>query len=117
VGLVERVCWRARKRGVSARTVTLKLRYADFQTLTRSRTFAATNSEIDVLPVVLGLYRKARTRRTSVRLVGVQLSNLREPDPQLELELDVNARLHESVDKIREKFGFAAVGAAEAHKK
>ena len=31
--LCERVCWRARKRGVKARTVTLKLRYADFHTL------------------------------------------------------------------------------------
>src|SRR5512133_1865067 len=35
-GLCERVCWRARKRHVKARTVTLKLRYADFHTLTRS---------------------------------------------------------------------------------
>lgn len=36
--LTERVCWRARKRGVKARTVTLKLRYADFRTLSRART-------------------------------------------------------------------------------
>jgi nucleotidyltransferase/DNA polymerase involved in DNA repair len=32
--LCERVCWRARRRGVQARTITLKLRYADFDTLT-----------------------------------------------------------------------------------
>ena len=35
--LTERVCHRARKRGIRARTITLKLRYADFQTLTRSK--------------------------------------------------------------------------------
>ncbi len=116
--LVERVCWRARKRGVKGRTVTLKLRYADFQTLTRSRTFAAaTNSELDVLPVLLALYTKARTRDTRVRLVGVQLSNLSTQDPQLALELDVQERLHKSVDSIRDKYGFDAVGAAEARKR
>lgn len=114
--LVERVCWRARKRGVRARTVTLKLRYSDFETLTRSRTFHPTNSEIDVLPVVLDLYRKTRTRRTPVRLVGIQLSNLREPEPQLELELDAKERLHLSVDTIRERYGFDAVGAAGARR-
>src|SRR5205085_11769272 len=46
--LCERVCWRARKRGVKARTVTLKLRYADFQTLQRSRTITATCSELEL---------------------------------------------------------------------
>ena len=35
--LCERVCWRMRQRRVMARTVTLKLRYANFETLTRSR--------------------------------------------------------------------------------
>src|SRR5262249_52807942 len=45
-GLCQRVCWRARKRRIKARTVTLKLRYADFHTLTRSRTLGATNSEL-----------------------------------------------------------------------
>lgn len=115
-GLVERVCWRARKRGVKARTVTLKLRYADFDTLTRSRTISPTDSELDVLPVVLALYKKARTRSLAVRLVGVQLSNLRAHGPQLEL-LDAHERLHRSVDSIREKYGFAALGAAEARKR
>src|SRR5512147_773519 len=51
-GLCERVCWRARKRHVKARTVTLKLRYADFHTLTRSQTTMATNSELELYPIL-----------------------------------------------------------------
>ena len=51
-GLCERVCWRARKRRIKARTVTLKLRYADFHTLTRSRTLAPTSSELELYPIV-----------------------------------------------------------------
>ena len=51
MGCAERVCWRARKRHIKARTVTLKLRYADFHTLTRSRTLAPTCSELELYPV------------------------------------------------------------------
>jgi DNA polymerase-4 len=107
-GLVERVCWRARNRNVKARTVTLKLRYSDFQTLTRARTISATSSEADVLPVVLALYRAARTRRTAIRLVGIKLSKLVPQDAQLEL-FSPREPLHRAVDTIREKYGFDAV--------
>ena len=61
--LCERVCWRARQRGVEARTVTLKLRYADFETISRSRTIAPTSSEFELFPVVRDLCAAARARR------------------------------------------------------
>lgn len=113
--LVERVCWRARKRGVKARTITLKLRYADFQTLNRSRTIEPTSAEQDVLPVVLDLYRKARTRRTPIRLLGIKLSNLGFYDEQAEL-FDAHAPINQAVDNVRKKFGYAAVSTAAALK-
>jgi DNA polymerase-4 len=75
-GLCERVCWRARKRRIKARTVTLKLRYADFHTLTRSRTLAPTSSELELYPILKEMLAAARTRPLRVRLLGVQLSNL-----------------------------------------
>jgi DNA polymerase-4 len=109
--LVERVCWRARSRGVKARTVTVKLRYEGFQTLTRSRTVPATSSEVELLPVVLGLYRKTRDLQKPVRLVGIKLSNLLLQDRQLEL-FSPHETLHRAVDTIRERFGYDAVGAA-----
>lgn len=111
--LAEHVCWRARKRGVKARTVTLKLRYADFETLTRSRTIDPTCSELDIYPVVLGLYHKARTRRAAIRLVGIQLSRLGFFDGQFEL-FDRHTPLYEAVDVIREKYGYAALNSASA---
>ena len=55
-GLCERVCWRARKRHAKARTVTLKLRYADFHTLTRSHTTMATSSELELYPIVKEMF-------------------------------------------------------------
>ncbi len=109
--LAERVCWRARKRGVKARTITLKLRYADFKTLTRSRTGSPTCSEMDVYAFVKELFRRARTRRLPIRLLGIALSNLVCFDAQPSL-FDDDRRRHDAVDTIREKFGYDAVGLA-----
>jgi len=109
-GLCERVCWRARKRRIKARTVTLKLRYADFHTLTRSRTLAPTSSELELYPILKEMLATARTRPLAVRLLGVQLSNLGVYE-QLSL-FDHHERAGVVVDKIREKYGFSMVGLA-----
>ncbi len=106
--LCERVCWRARRRGVKARTVTVKLRYSNFRTLTRSRTISPTSSEIEVYPVVKDLYIGARDGRRRVRLVGVALSHLGLFDSQLALFKN-DRRREAAVDAIRERFGYDAV--------
>lgn len=106
-GLCERVCWRARKRGIKARTVTLKLRYHDFHTLTRSRTLSPTSSELELYPVVKELFVKARTRAAPVRLLGLQLSNLG-VFQQLSL-FDDHEKVGAVVDDIRERYGFSTV--------
>jgi DNA polymerase-4 len=106
-GLCERVCWRARKRRIKARTVTLKLRYADFHTLTRSRTLAPSNSELELYPIVKEMFVAARTRRLSVRLLGLQLSNLGVFE-QLSL-FDSHERVGLVVDTIRQRYGFSMV--------
>ena len=75
----------ARKRGIKARTVTLKLRYADFQTLQRSHTITPTCSELELFPVIFEIFKQTRQRRKAVRLLGIRLSNLepREQQPSL----------------------------------
>jgi DNA polymerase-4 len=109
--LCERVSWRARRRGVRARTVTLKLRYADFQTLSRSRTIAPTSSELELYPIVRDLFLRARRRPLAIRLLGVALSNLGPYDAQLPL-FDDDRALHRAVDGIRERYGYDALHVA-----
>jgi DNA polymerase-4 len=111
--LCERVCWRARKRGVKARTVSLKLRYADFQTLLRSRTITPTCSELELYPVIRDIFDHARKRRTAIRLLGICLSNLRPYDQQLSL-FDDTEPLHRAVDGVRKRFGYDALRIALA---
>ena len=109
-GLCERVCARARRRGVRAARVTLRLRYTDFHTITRSRTIQRTSVDVEVHRAVLALYRLARTRPLPVRLVGVALSKLSFGDAQMDLPtFDEGDRRCRAVDAVREKFGYDAI--------
>ena len=107
-GLCERVCSRARRRGVLAGQVTLKLRYTDFQTLTRGRTITPTSDELELHPTLLELYRETRTRDLPIRLLGVAISKLRHDSVQLPL-FDEGERRTKAVDRVRDKFGYDAV--------
>ncbi|MFC1525548.1 DNA polymerase IV [Candidatus Latescibacterota bacterium] len=109
--LCERVCWRARQRHVFARTIALKLRYADFETLTRARTINATNAERRVLTCVKQLFRSNYDGRREVRLLGIALSGLEEAPCQLELPFDEGARapMARAIDAVRERFGYDAI--------
>ena len=110
LALCERVCHRARKRNIRARTVTLKLRYSDFTTLTRSRTGHPTNLEREVHATISALYRANRQGQRAVRLLGVGLSNLVGPDRQLALPFAQPRReAGTAMDALRERFGYDAV--------
>ncbi len=112
--LSEKVGRRLRKKGLMGSTVTLKLRYSDFATITRSQTISdPTSFDSIIFRTVQALFRKAYTRRTSVRLLGVSVSNL--THDRLQFDLFTGAwqlkmkRLYTGVDRVREKYGFDSV--------
>ncbi len=107
--LSERVCWRLRRRGVKARTVGLKLRYSDFQTLDRSQTIPATDAEGVVLDTVCTLLDRARRRDLPVRLVGVRLSNFVGQPEQLALPFEAPPPASLAIDAVRARFGYEAI--------
>jgi DNA polymerase IV len=106
--LCERVASRARHRGVLAGQLTLKLRYTDFDTITRGRTIAPTSVDFELHQIARELYREARTRRLPIRLLGVQIAKLRLEAVQLPL-FDAGDRRGVAVDRVRERFGYRAV--------
>ena len=88
--------WLARK-GLLARTVTLKLRYADFTTITRSDTKRpATREAASIAERASALLDRTEAGRRPVRLLGVSVHGLESPethdaaaaDPQLRLGID-----------------------------
>jgi DNA polymerase-4 len=64
------------RRGFLARTVTIKVRYSNFTTITRSHTALATRSEPDIVQRAVGLLDKTDAGRRAVRLLGVSVHNL-----------------------------------------
>ncbi len=113
--LVEKAASQLREEGLRARCVSLKLRYSDFKTVTRSHTLhdAACEDHI-ILNTVAGLFRKLFTRRTRVRLIGVALTSLTSgAPPQMELFDNLNAKqwqkLYAGIDRLRHKYGFHSI--------
>jgi DNA polymerase-4 len=97
-----------------ARTVTLKLRYADFETVNRSFTSReATNLDDDIFRIACRLLESTLAEKNkSVRLIGLGVSNLVAGASQLSL-FDAEAkrleRLDRAIDQIRDKYGFDAI--------
>ena len=67
-----------RRKGITARTVTIKVRYGDFTTITRSHSGRATNDEIEVAQRAVALLDKTEAGRRPVRLLGAGVFNFEE---------------------------------------
>jgi len=111
--LSEKITATLRKRGKQARVVQIKIRFADFTTLTRQKHLgqpASGNREIfqTALSLMNGILD---SDRQAVRLLGVGISDFCGPEKQLEID-PAKARLEKldaSLDKIRQKYGFSSV--------
>ena len=106
---------RLRTGGWTARTVTLKLRYSDFTTITRQETLkSATATDTAVRDAAVALLDTAWSG-DAVRLLGVGVSGL-EAATQLDLfDRTATDRIDHTLDRLRERFGHAAIrrGAGE----
>ena len=117
--LADHVAHRARTRGFAARTVAIKIRFADFTTLSRSRTLSvATDGGHEVFTVARELYEALGLQRVRIRLLGVRLEGLGpagERADQLafldEVTVDpLERRTAElAADAVRRRFGNAAL--------
>lgn len=111
LALSRQVAARLREDGYRARTVVLKVRLANFSTLTRSRTLPApTDVAADVYRVAEALYRGLPGTRRRVRLLGVQATGL-VPAGSEQLALYRGERWGEverAVDRIERRFGRGA---------
>ncbi len=102
--LAEQVGYRLRKKKLKVWTVTLKIRFADFNTITRARTL------YDSIEGDGSIYKTARELfvsncgRPPWRLVGLQVSNL-DSHEQLSLIQEKDEKLCKVVDELKDKYG------------
>jgi len=106
--LTEDVCHRLRANGWQTRTVTLKLRYSDFKTITHAQSIEPTNDDTIVSKTARSLLHAAYTRKLPIRLIGVRLTNFDEQE-QIELSFFPSQKKKQDilhvVDTLRKKFG------------
>jgi DNA polymerase-4 len=121
VKFVGHIAGQLREEGLVARTVVLKLRHADFHTVTRRRTLPEpTDLDRELLAPVRELFQpafaEAARRRQAIRLIGVAATGLNQSAPADLFEPPDRTRLRElthAVDQVRARFGFDAVTPAE----
>ena len=102
-----------RRKKYRGRTITLKIRLHDFSTFTRSRTLSGhVNHFEDLFRKINQLYDQFDRHDSSVRLIGVAVSQLEKGEGQLDLFADApdtSDKVDDLMDEIREKFGEKAI--------
>ena len=113
IGLVDRVARRLRTAARSCRTVVLRLRFTDYSRATRSYTMAEPTSQTHtILQTASGLLVMSMPviERRGLTLIGIALANLADQGPvQLTLPFDRARELDAAVDRVRDRFGSAAI--------
>ncbi len=108
----------ARKAGLAGTTVKLKLRWADFTTLTRQQTLDhATDLDSEIYACALGLFNELWRAGKAARLIGVGLSGFGESTRQLGLWEDRSRErseedLQSALDSLRDRFGERTIARA-----
>ena len=118
--LSDRTAGRLRGKGLCGRTVTIKVRFSNFKTITRSRTHDhELDTPFEIYDVARDLYERLDPDRPRIRLLGVSVSGVIPGPPKRQLELlegaagkavaDRRARASDAMDDIRHRFGTDAL--------
>jgi DNA polymerase-4 len=101
LALTGRTARRMRSSGLAGRTVTVKIRFADFTTITRSRTLPKhTDVARDLYAAARATYRSLGLERARIRLVGVRVEGL------------LDAQTPRQLDLLEPEFGWRSAEAA-----
>ena len=111
LAMAENLAFQLRSSRQLTACVTLKVRYADFDTRTIQVRVPSTAADHLLIPVVLNLFTRLYTRRVRVRLIGVRYSALVEGGAQLNLfHVDKQREaLYHAMDKMRAQFGARSI--------
>jgi len=105
--LAEKIGYELREERKLTGCVTIKIRYENFDTLSRQCSVSYTSSDHLLIQVAKRLFTELHDTNRSVRLLGVRFSHLIETQPQLSLFESTTSRpkLYEAIDGLKQKFG------------
>ncbi len=107
VRLTEKVAYELRKDDKVTGCIAVKIRYPDFETVSRQATIDYTCADDEIIPIVKELFRKLYKKGEPVRLLGVRLSELTNEVVQTNLFSDIEkkAGLYKAIDEVKNRFG------------
>jgi DNA polymerase-4 len=113
--MCERAAGRMREKKFATRTISLKVRFADFRTINRSKTLPSPiKSTTQIYEVAKDLFKALKLERARIRLVGVSLENLSEGEESFE-QLKLGERekgwreATVAIDAATDRFGHGSV--------
>lgn len=111
LGMVEKLGYQARREEWLVSTVSVKLRYANFDTENQQKKITYTSCDHILAKTALELFHKLYSRRMRIRLVGVTFTGLVRGTYQINMFEDTQEMmaLYQTMDKIKNRFGFDAV--------
>lgn len=114
VRITEKLAFELRASNKLTACITVKIKYADFNTHTIQKRIPYTSFDHILIREAKELLLRLYTRRVLVRLIGVRFSHLVSGTQQLNLFEDTPEQVHlyQAMDRIRKKFGVNAVGRA-----
>lgn len=107
VKMTEKIGFELRQQNKLTGCITVKIRYADFNTVSRQSVITYTSADHLLLEKVRELFDKLYDRRLLVRLVGVRFSQLVPGNYQINLFEDSNEtiKLYQAMDSLSNRFG------------
>ena len=105
--MTEKLAFELRRKQKVTACVTVKIRYANFDTHTKQQRIPYTGLDHQLIKVARELFRKVYDRRIRVRLVGVKFSHLVHGAHQLNLFEDTSemVKLYQALDNLRNRYG------------
>lgn len=105
--MTEQIAFQLREEKKLTGCVTVKLRYSNFDTVTRQKTIAFTAADHKLQKVVKELFNKLYERRMLVRLLGVRFSHLVPGNDQINMFEDTERmiQLYQAIDSIKHQYG------------
>lgn len=107
VRMTEKICFELRNEGKVAGCISIKIRYPDFETITRQCTVPFTSSDDQLIPVVKDLFAKLYKKDKGIRLLGVKLSSLSSNAVQANVfeSMERKTDLYKAIDSVKKRFG------------
>jgi len=111
LGMVEKLSYQLRSEEWLTSTVTVKIRYANFDTETKQCRVQYTSADHILTKTVQELFDKLYQRRMRLRLIGIRFSGLVRGTYQIDLFNDTEEMLalYQAMDKMKSRYGFDAV--------